>query len=475
MAHPEMGLGLLRFLESLRERKAVGRPRARREEEGPSLAEQKFLYQQMKDIRTFAREEREEARAERGELRAEERLAFEKQKFVVQEERQRRQFRLTKWKEYLDGLPEGPSKDHARKLLQSDYEAMPPYEQQVLKPYFTRLLDPLQEKKAMFLRTVQQPKWHDYDPEKQPSLYASDLFAQDDYARSLNQFMGIATEAKKTIPLGENIWAYRSEDGKMGILSRESFAGSEAIQTVLDNNKTTLDMALANGGEIDTGVSKSVIDGRGRYEITPTYNILTGKKAFRKTEVGKVIQAGQRELPKELTDFGDGFATGSGNDKVTGGALYNKFKKYMDTVEDQLVAFKKPEWKEPRMVKPSELPAADQLRLMKRSIRKILGTRLQGFNVEIHNPGEFAEGMIYGSNYIEGPDQYITFVPGIPRLFSNDASDMSDAAGRRVHGVSFYYDEEYDSVYDTLGIRRGSLDEVTAKVAAVPKGGQLKW
>lgn len=408
-----------------------------------------------------------------GEVTEREKFTFEKQKFVIQEQRQRRQFRLTKWKEYLDGLDEGPSKEHARKMLQGDYEAMPPYEQQVLKPYFQRLLNPLEEKKALYLKTVKPPKWNDYDPEKQKALFAGDLFAQDDYNFGLKRFMGVEAERKKVIPISEDVWAYRDEEGKTGLLSRENFTTSEAIKTILDNNNTTLDVALTQGGKVDTGKGKSVVDGKMRYELTPTFNILTGKKGFRKIEVGRVAKEGQRVLPEELLNFSDGFSVGEGDAETVGGKLFNILSDRLDAMETVEVPVKGKFITTPtgekeqvyKTVKVSELGMKDQVRLQKKMIREMLGARMMGWNVEIHDPGTFAR--TWGADYFaEGPSQNLVFVPGIPIPFYNEAEEMVGA---------FYYDADYDVVYDTYGVARGTKAEIQARAAAVPKGGKLRW
>ena len=408
-----------------------------------------------------------------GEVSEREKFTFEQQKFVIQEQRQRRQFRLTKWKEYLDGLDEGPSKEHARKMLQGDYETMPPYEQQVLKPYFQRLLNPLEEKKALYLKTVKPPKWNDYDPEKQPALFASDLFAQEDYDFGLKRFMGVEVERRKTISISENMWAYRDEKGKTGLLSRENFTTSEAIQTILNNNNTTLDVALAQGGEVDTEKGRFVADGKIRYKLTPTFNILSGKKGSRKIAVGRVAKEGQRVLPEELLNFSDGFSVGGGDDETVGGKLFNTLRDRLDALEEGEVPVEgkfitTPEGKKEqvyKMVKVGKLGMKDQLRLQKKMIRQVLGARMMGWNVEIYDPGTFAK--TWGVDYFaEGPDQNLVFIPGIPTPFYNETGEVVGA---------FYYDADYDAVYDTYGVARGTKAEVQARAAAVPKGGKLKW
>lgn len=299
------------------------------------------------------------------------------------------------------------------------------------------------------------------DPTVDPVTRAKLEFANLDYIDEEKEYvLGIKSPRKKTAYLGENQWAWRDDEGRMGVLSREGTTGQEWIQKTLDNAKMTWDMAMVRGGEVPTGASTAITDGVTKFDLTPTINILNGREGFKKIAVGRVTKAGQRELPQVLSDFATSFTLGDGVsiwESIKGGApegaaIYDNLQSSLDALE--WIPLEKGE------VKPSQLDAESTAKLLKGMIREKLGTHMANWNVEVHRPGKFKRGLWFIDQFAQSDDGIIYFIPGTPTPFYNEAKEFVGA---------LYWDEEYNTVRDSYNQVKGTKAEVEAEAFGLEK------
>lgn len=364
-------------------------------------------------------------------------------KLQVQEHRKKREFALTNMAKYMDSLGEGPSKDLARTRFKDYFGSLPAFEQEVLAPHFQKLYSPIEEKMIEFEKMRGKPvDPATVDPTTDPTTRAKLEFANQDYIVDRENY-GLGTNRKKdnTVFLGEGIWAWRDDQGKMGILSREGSAGQEWQQKALDKANMTWDTAMAQGGVIPSGPSKSVVDGRTRFELTPTVDINTGKVDHKKVAVGQVARTGERELPKIMSEFADSVTLGKALDKSRGGGLYDEFQSRLDELD---------------MVEGTEIPyhkldPKDQTKVIKRVMQDVLKTHMGNWNIEVKDIGKFEGGL--WNNFAQTAGASIFFIPGVPQEFYNSQEQFVG-----MH----YYDSEYDVVRDTQNRVLGTKAELDA-------------
>lgn len=384
--------------------------------------------------------------------------------FAAQEHRQRREFAMTKMIDYMKGLIEGPNKDLARARFKGYYESLPDYEKEVLAPHFTQLFSPTEEKEIEFKRLRGTPVDPSIvDPTTDPVTRATLEFARADYLADRDKYvLGIDRGKDNTIPLGENVWAWRDKDGKMGILSREGSAKQEWVQKTLDKADMTWDMAMTQGGQVPSGPAQMITDGKIRYELTPMVNVLDKTRSFRKIPIGRVAREGERELPKIVSDFATSFALGEGvgvwetlkGGAPEGAALYDEFQDRLDELEEVMI--------KGEVIPYSKLDPRDQMKVVKQTITDVLGPNLAGFNVEVFDPGRF-KGTSY-NRFAQSTNASIVFVPGIPQAFYNSDGEV----------VGFhYYDADYDVVRDRRNKVLGTKAEIDAEAATSPAGAWL--
>lgn len=397
-------------------------------------------------FRSVASQKKQQEQAER-------RMALQQMQFAVQEQRKRREFVLNKMAGYMNGLKEGPSKELARLRFKSYYEGLPSHEQEALAPSFTRLLSPMDEKLLEFKKMRGEPVDPRLADVTDKVSRAKLEFANEDWRVDRDKYvLGIDRPRTNVIPIDENVWAWRDKEGRMGILSREGSTGQEWIQKTLDEAKMTFDMAMAQGGDVPTGAPKMITDGKMKYELTPMTNIVNGARGFRKIPVGRIVREGERELPRILSDFSTAFTVGEDNfgdtlGKTQGAALYLRVQNELDDLSDEQY---------------QKLSPIGQANVVKGVIRRVLGSQITGWNIEVHNPGAFEGGL--WDNFAESSNASIYFIPGKVQPFYNAQGDLVGA---------LYYDEDYDTVRDSTNVVKGTKAEMDARASVAPKGAWL--
>lgn len=386
--------------------------------------------------------------------------AAQQLQFMAREHRQRREFVMTKMADYFKGLEEGPNKELARAKFLNYYKGLADWEQEVLAPHFQQLYSPTEVKLHEFWKRRKIVDPLGVDAETNPTARATLEFQQQDALDDAYEIeTGIKRERKKTHYLNENTWAWRDDQGRMGILSRQGVAKTEWAKNLLEKANMDFDVAMALGGDVPTAKPQVITDGKMKYNLTPTLNIINGKKGFKKEEIGRAAREGERELPQVVSDFSTAYTMGEGvglYESLKGGApqgaaLYDEF-------EDRLNAL---ETVPGTNMLYSKLEPKEQAKVVKQMIKNVLGTHLANFNVEVFDVGEFKTGWFGYDSFARNKNTRIYFIPGVPYQFKNDKDEV----------VGYHYhDEEYDSVHSATNEYLGSLAQVQARAATLPAG-----
>lgn len=414
---------------------------------GGGLAMLKFLRQTEK-------EEGEQELKER-------KFFFEQQKFAQEQELSKRKAILGTYIGRLKEEDPGTvAYEQAQKIVRRLSESAPDWMKASLSPWLAQVIPVGKMKEAEFERARGKPiDPSSIDPSVDPVSRAKLEFANADYqADKIEYITGIAQEKSDVEFIGENQWAWRDDKGKMGVLSREGTTGQEWIQKTLDKAKMTWDMAMIQGGEVSSGASKTITDGRTRYELTPTTNILNGRKGFKKVPVGRVIREGQRKLPQVISDFSTSWTLSEAIDETDGGAFYKHIQNKFDALE--WIPLDEGE------IRPSKLDPEGQALLLEGMIREELGTHMAGWNVRVYSPGKFTRGWTGAiDHFAESSNAVIYFIPGVLIPFENEGGEFVGA---------LYWDEEYDIVRDGMNQVKGTRREAEADAFGLPKDAWVK-
>lgn len=380
--------------------------------------------------------------------------ASQQLQFMAKEHRQRREFVMTKMADYFKGLEEGPNKELARAKFINYYKGLADWEQEVLAPHFEQLYSPTEMKLHEFWKRRKLVDPTAVDATTDPTARAMLEFQQQDTLDDAYEIeTGIKRERKKTVYLSENAWAWRDDQGRMGILSRQGTAKTEWVKNLLEKANMDFDVAMALGGDVPTAKPQVITDGKMKYNLTPTLNIMDGKKGFKREEIGRAAREGERELPRVLSDFATSYTMGEGAglyESLKGGApqgaaLFDEFQDRLDALETVPGT----------EVLYSKLEPKEQAKVVKQMLKNVLGTHLAGYNVEVFDAGQFKTTWGYDS-FARNKNTRIYFVPGVPYEFKNNTEEV----------VGYqYYDADYDSVRSATNEYLGTLAEVQARAA----------